>query len=44
VEVECADTVLIRDSKDPRGLVLAFGPKDWQRFADRVKRSLARAQ
>jgi hypothetical protein len=37
VEVACTGAVLIRDSKDPRGPVLAFGPKDWQRFADRVK-------
>jgi hypothetical protein len=29
--------VLIRDSKDPHGPVLAFGPKDWRQFADRVK-------
>ena len=32
-----ARTVAVRDSKDPEGPVLAFGPKDWQRFADRVK-------
>jgi Domain of unknown function (DUF397) len=38
VEVAAADrTVAIRDSKDPKGPVLAFGPDDWQRFADRVK-------
>jgi Domain of unknown function (DUF397) len=37
VEVARAGPVLIRDSKDPHGPVLAFGPKDWQRFADRVK-------
>jgi hypothetical protein len=29
--------IAIRDSKDPRGPVLTFDPKDWQRFADRVK-------
>jgi hypothetical protein len=40
VEVGNAATVIvIRDSKDPHGPVLAFGPKDWQRFAGRVKAS-----
>jgi hypothetical protein len=29
--------VLVRDSKDPHGPVLAFAMRDWQRFADRVK-------
>lgn len=37
VEVMCTGTVLIRDSKDPHGIMLTFGPKDWQRFADRLK-------
>jgi hypothetical protein len=32
-----ARTVAVRDSKDPGGPVLAFGPDDWQRFADQVK-------
>jgi hypothetical protein len=32
-----ARTVAVRDSKDPEGPVLVFGPKDWRRFADRVK-------
>ena len=32
-----ARTVVVRDSKDPDGPVLAFRPNDWQRFADRVK-------
>jgi hypothetical protein len=31
--------VLVRDSMDPRSPVLAFDPRDWQRFADRVKAS-----
>ena len=31
------DAVAVRDSKDPHGPVLAFGPQDWQRFADQVK-------
>ncbi len=38
--VEAADVpaaVLVRDSKDPQGPVLAFGARDWQRFADRIK-------
>jgi hypothetical protein len=29
--------VLVRDSKDPHGPVLAFAARDWQRFADRIK-------
>ncbi len=29
--------VLVRDSKDSQGPVLAFGARDWQRFADRIK-------
>jgi len=38
VEVATADrTIAVRDSQDPKGLVLAFGPNDWQRFADQVK-------
>jgi hypothetical protein len=32
-----ARKIAIRDSKDPHGPVLAFTPKDWQRFADRIK-------
>jgi hypothetical protein len=28
--------VTLRYCKDPHGPVLAFGPQDWQRFADRV--------
>ena len=32
-----ARTVAVRDSKDPEGPVLVFGPKDWRRFTDRVK-------
>jgi hypothetical protein len=30
-------TVLLRDSTDPHGPVLAFGVREWQRFADRIK-------
>ena len=38
VEVAAAArTVAVRDSRDPKGPVLAFGSKDWQRFADQVK-------
>jgi hypothetical protein len=38
VEVGTAARVIaVRDSKDPRGPVLAFGPQNWQRFTDRVK-------
>jgi hypothetical protein len=32
-----AYSVAVRDSKNPDGPVLIFGPKDWQRFADQVK-------
>jgi hypothetical protein len=39
VEVAAARTIAIRDSKDPHGPVLAFAPKDWQQFADRIKAS-----
>ena len=38
VEVAATDrTIAVRDSKDSKGPVLAFGSKDWQRFADQVK-------
>ena len=42
--VEVADQahrVLVRDTTDRSGPVLRFTPGAWQRFADRVKRSLA---
>ncbi len=29
--------VLVRDSQDPHGPVLAFAPRAWQQFADQVK-------
>ncbi len=29
--------VLVRDSKDLRGPVLAFAPRAWRQFADQVK-------
>jgi len=32
-----ARTVAVRDSKDPKGPTLAFGPSVWKRFADQVK-------
>ena len=32
-----AGTVAVRDSKDLAGHILAFGPRDWQRFADQLK-------
>lgn len=31
------DTVAVRDSKDPHGPVLAFCPREWQRFTSQVK-------
>ena len=38
VEVgNAARVIVIRDSKNPHGAVLAFGAKDWQRFTDQVK-------
>lgn len=38
IEVGDAGRVIaVRDSKDPRGPMLAFGPQDWRRFTDRVK-------
>lgn len=36
--------VLVRDTKDRTGPVLPFTPQAWQRFADRVKHSLAGPQ
>jgi hypothetical protein len=30
-------TIAVRDSKDPSGPVLAFGPRAWERFAGQVK-------
>lgn len=33
------DRVLIRDTKDRQGPVLAFNPQVWRRFAERVKAS-----
>jgi hypothetical protein len=32
-------TVLVRDSKDKHGPVLAFAPADWQQFLEGVKAS-----
>jgi hypothetical protein len=32
-----ARMVAVRDSKDPKGPTLAFGPHVWKRFADQVK-------
>lgn len=31
------DAVLVRDSKNPDGPRLTFGPDTWRAFADRVK-------
>jgi len=36
--------VLVRDTKDRTGPVLPFTPQAWQRFTDRMKRSLADPQ
>lgn len=38
VEVAAARrTIAVRDSKDPDGPMLAFGPRAWERFATQVK-------
>jgi hypothetical protein len=42
--VEVADhdhRVIVRDTKDRTGPVLAFTPDAWRRFADQLKQSLA---
>ena len=36
-----AGRVLVRDTKDRTGQVLAVSPATWRRFADQVKQSLA---
>jgi len=41
VEVGQADHVLVRDTQDRTGPVLAFGAAAWERFAGQVKRLLA---
>lgn len=35
----CAETVSVRDSKDPAGPVLCFEPGAWSRFVDFVASS-----
>ena len=37
IEVAATHTIAVRDSKDPHGPVLAFGPKEWKRFTGQVK-------
>lgn len=32
------DTVMVRDSKDPEGPVLAVDPDDWRRFVAHLRR------
>jgi hypothetical protein len=41
VEVATAGAVLVRDSKDENGAVLAFARKAWETFAAKVKAELA---
>jgi hypothetical protein len=41
VEVASTDVVLVRDTTDRTGPVLAYSTAAWRRFADRVKRSLS---
>ena len=40
IEVASTDVVLVRDTTDRTGPVLAFSAAAWQRFADQVKHSL----
>ena len=38
IEITTATRVVaVRDSKDPQGSVLAFGPEAWKKFAGQVK-------
>jgi hypothetical protein len=37
IAAAAARIVAVRDSKDPHGPVLAFGPEAWKRFAGQVK-------
>jgi uncharacterized protein DUF397 len=38
VEVgNATQAVAVRDSKDPHGPTLAFGPRPWRQFTDRIK-------
>ena len=37
VEVAAPGRVLVRDTEDRAGAVLAFGPDAWRQFATRVK-------
>lgn len=32
------DQVMVRDSKDPAGPVLAVSPEEWRQFVDRLDR------
>jgi len=36
IEVASADAVLVRDSTDRRGSVLAFDPRAWRTFISRI--------
>ena len=40
VEVAAADHVMVRDSKDANGPMLAFGRQAWETFAAAVKAEL----
>jgi Domain of unknown function (DUF397) len=37
VEVTMRGPILVRDSKDPHGPVLAFMPETWRKFARQIK-------
>lgn len=43
IEVVAARTVAVRDSKDPDGPILAFGPQAWTVFTARLKAGTADA-
>jgi hypothetical protein len=43
IEVASVGAVAVRDSKDPAGPVLAFGPQAWAAFTARVKTGTADA-
>lgn len=37
VAADGSRVIAVRDSTDPGGAALTFGPREWRRFADRVK-------
>lgn len=41
VEVAARGRVLVRDTKDRTGALLAFGPRTWREFTARIKHHVA---